>query len=46
MSVNDASRIVIADSRMTLQIMASLSDNSWGINYDRNKFIVQASDQK
>ena len=46
MSVNDASRIVIDDSRVTPQIIASLSDNSRGIIHDQNMFIVQASDQK
>ncbi len=46
MSVNDASRIVIDDSRVMLLIVASLSDNSKGVMYDCNKFIVQASDQK
>ncbi len=43
MIVNDASRIVIRDSRVTLQIVASLSDDSRGIIYDRNMFIVQAT---
>ncbi len=46
MSVNDASRIVIDDSRVMLQIMALFSNNSRGIIYDCNKFIVQASDKK
>ncbi len=40
MSVNDAFRIVINDSRATLQIVASLTDNSRGVIYDRNMFIV------
>ncbi len=35
--------IVIDDSRVTLQIVASLTDNSTGIIYDRNVFIVQAT---
>jgi hypothetical protein len=46
MSVNDASRIVIDNSRVTLQIVASLTDNSRGIIYDRNLFIVQAGNSK
>ncbi len=41
MSVNDASRIVIDDYRVTLQIVASLTDDSTGLIYDRNMFIVQ-----
>jgi hypothetical protein len=44
MSVNDASWIVINNSRVTLQIAASLTDNSSGVNYDRNMFIVQVTD--
>ncbi len=43
MSVNHASRIVIDDSRVTLQIVASHTDNSWSVIYDRNMFIVQAT---
>jgi hypothetical protein len=43
MSVNDAFRIVIDDSRVMLQIVASLSDDSRGIIYDCNMFIVQAT---
>jgi hypothetical protein len=42
MNVNDASRIVIDDSRMMLQIVASLTDNSRGIIYNGNMLIVQA----
>ncbi len=42
MSVNDASRIVINDSKVMLQIVASLTDDSRGIVYDHNMFIVQA----
>ncbi len=38
MSVNDASRIVIHDSRMMLQIVASLTGDSGGIIYDCNMF--------
>jgi hypothetical protein len=41
MSVNDASSIIIDDSRVMLQIGASLTDNSRVIIYDRNMFIVQ-----
>ncbi len=43
MSENDASRIVIDDSRVTLQIVASLSDNSRGIIYDCIMFTVLAT---
>ncbi len=43
MSVNDVSRIVIDDSRVTLQIVASLIDDSRGIIYDCNMFIVEAA---
>ncbi len=39
MSVNDTSRIVIDDSRVTLQIVASLTDNSAGILYNSNMSI-------
>ncbi len=46
MSVNDASRIVIDNSRVMLQILASLTDNSRGIIYNRNLFIVQAGNSK
>jgi hypothetical protein len=44
MSVNDLSRIVIEDSGVTLQIVASLTDNSRGIVYNCNMFIVQATE--
>ncbi len=44
MSVNDASRITVDNSRVMFQIVASLSDDSRGIIYDRNMFIVQAPD--
>ncbi len=40
---NDASRMVIDDSRVKLQIVASFTDDSRGIIYDRNMFIVQAT---
>ncbi len=46
MIVNDASRIIIDDSRVPLQIMASLTDNSRGIIFDRNMFKVQATEIK
>ncbi len=41
MSVNDASMIVIDDYRVTLQIVASLTDDSADLIYDRKMFIVQ-----
>jgi hypothetical protein len=41
MIVNDASRIIIYDSRVMLQIVASLSGDSRGVIYDHNMFIVQ-----
>ncbi len=43
MSKNDASRIIIDDSRAMLQIVASLNDNFRGVIYNRNIFIVQAT---
>jgi hypothetical protein len=43
MSVKDASMIVINNSRVTLQIVASLNDDIRGIIYYRNMFIVQAT---
>ncbi len=46
MNVKDASRIVIDDSRVTLQIVASLTDDSRGVIYDCNMFMVQATGQK
>ncbi len=42
MSVNEASRIVIDDSRVSLKIVVSLTDSSRGIIYD-HMFIVQAT---
>jgi hypothetical protein len=42
MSVNDASRIVIDYSRVTLQIEVLVTDDSRGIIYDCNMFIAQA----
>ncbi len=46
MSVNDTSRIVSDNFRMMLQIVASLTDDSRGIIYDCNMFIVQATDSQ
>jgi hypothetical protein len=43
MSVNDASRILIDDSTVMLQIVASLTGDSRGIIYDCNMAIVQAT---
>ncbi len=39
----DASRIISDVSRLALQIVASLTDDSGGIIYGRNMFIVQAT---
>ncbi len=44
MSVKDAFRIVTDDSRVMLQMLASLPDDSRSIIYDRNMFIVQATE--
>ncbi len=41
--INDASVIVIDDSRVTLQIVAPLTDDSRGVIYNRNVFIVEAT---
>jgi hypothetical protein len=41
MGVNYASTIVIDDSRVTLQIVASLTDNSRGSIEGGSRFIVQ-----
>jgi len=43
MSVSEASRIIIDDSRVMLQIMASLADYFWGIIYNCNMFIGEAT---
>jgi hypothetical protein len=43
MSVNGASAIIIDDSRVMLQIAASLTDDSRGIVYDHIIFKVQAT---
>ncbi len=42
MSVDNASRIIIDNSIMLLQIVASLTDDSKSIIYDLSMFIVQA----
>ncbi len=44
MSVNDASRIVIDYPRLTLQIVASLTDDSRDIIYNCIMFRVLATD--
>ncbi len=41
MSVNDASRITIVNSRVMLQILGSLTDDSRGVTYDLTMCIVQ-----
>jgi hypothetical protein len=46
MSVKDTSGIVNDDSRLMLQIVASLTDNSRVIIYNRNMFIVQDAGDK
>ncbi len=43
MSLNDASRIIINDSTVMLQIVTSLTDDYRVIIYDCNMFIVQAT---
>jgi len=43
MSVNDACRIIIDDSRVMLQIVASLTNNTRGVIYDCNMFTAQAT---
>jgi hypothetical protein len=43
MSVKDVLRIIIDGSRITLIIVASLTEDSRGIIYDHNMFIVRAS---
>jgi hypothetical protein len=43
MSVNDTSRIVIDSSRVMLPIVATLTDDSRGVIYNRNMFIVQGT---
>ncbi len=44
MSVNVASEIIIEDSRVMPQIVASLTEDSRGVIYNQNLFIVQATD--
>ncbi len=43
MSIDDASRIVIDNSRVMLLIVGSLTNNSRGVIYNRNMFKVQAT---
>jgi len=43
MSVNDTSMIVIDDCRVSLQIVASSTDDSRGIIYNCNMFMVQVA---
>ncbi len=43
MSVNNAFRVILDDSRAMLQIVASLTDDSRGSIYDHNMFTVQAT---
>ncbi len=40
MSVNDASRIIIDNSKVMFKIVASLTDDCRGIIYDHNMFII------
>jgi hypothetical protein len=42
MSIIDATRILIDNSRVMLQIVGSLTDSSGGVIYNRNMFIAQA----
>jgi hypothetical protein len=42
MSVYDASRVIIDDSIVTLNVVASLTYNSKGVIYDSYMFIVHA----
>jgi len=46
MSENDASSIIIDNCRLTLQIVEPHTDDSRGIIYDHNMFIVQATVEK
>jgi hypothetical protein len=43
MSVNDAFTIVTDESKVTLQIRASLTEDSRGVIYNRNLFIAQVT---
>ena len=45
MSVNDASRIVIDNSRVMLQIVTSITGDSRGIVNKHSMFILQATEQ-
>jgi hypothetical protein len=45
MGINDASRIIINDSTVMLQIVTSFTDDSRVIIYDRNMSIVQAQEK-
>ncbi len=42
---HDAFRIAIEDYRVTLESVASLTDNSRGVIYDRDMFIVLTMDK-
>jgi hypothetical protein len=42
-SVNDTSSSIISNSRVTFQIVASLTDDSGGVIHDLNMLIVQAT---
>jgi hypothetical protein len=46
MIVNDASRIIIDNSRVMLQIAVSLTDNFRGVIYDHSMFKAQATERK
>jgi hypothetical protein len=43
MSIDDTSRIVIVNSTVMLQIVASLTDDSSCVIYDHKKYLVQAT---
>jgi hypothetical protein len=43
MSENDVARITIEDTRVMLQIVESDTDDSKGIIYNHNMFIIQAT---
>ncbi len=42
--INYAPRVESYAPRVMLQIVASFNDDTWGVIYNRNKFIVQATD--
>jgi hypothetical protein len=42
-SANDTSRIIIDNSSVALRIVASFTDDSRGVSYNGNMFIVQAT---